>query len=187
MKRSVQATLSLGGSMRLVPAARSPLAVPPPAGQPDAAGPMELAAKRARTEVEAEQQVSAAKPVVPETKPPQKIKKEVTTHVPWVKVNLRILYGGIAIAADLAITKITALAAEGMKHKRILYTPKQKESAISKTSSLSLKPAQAAKLLNAVAGYEKLDRSTMARGGSTTARKFAIVPSRRARSRERYF
>ena len=53
MKRSVQATLSLGGSMRLVPAARSPLTVPPPAGQPDAAGPMELAAKRARTEVEA--------------------------------------------------------------------------------------------------------------------------------------
>ena len=47
MKRGTQATLSLGGTMRLVPAARSPLAVPSATDQPDAEGPMEQAAKRA--------------------------------------------------------------------------------------------------------------------------------------------
>ena len=43
MKRGTQATFSLGGTVRLVPAARSPLAVPPATDQPDAEGPMELA------------------------------------------------------------------------------------------------------------------------------------------------
>ena len=38
MKRGGQMTLSLGGSMRLVPASRSPLAVPAATGQPDAEG-----------------------------------------------------------------------------------------------------------------------------------------------------
>ena len=38
LKRSGQMTLSLGGSMRLVPASRSPLAVPAATGQPDAEG-----------------------------------------------------------------------------------------------------------------------------------------------------
>ena len=46
MKRGGQLTLSLGGTMRLVPASRSPLAVPASTGQPDAEGPMELAAAR---------------------------------------------------------------------------------------------------------------------------------------------
>ena len=36
MKRGGQMTLSLGGSMRLVPASRSLLAVPAATGQPDA-------------------------------------------------------------------------------------------------------------------------------------------------------
>ena len=47
MKRGGQLTLSLGGTMRLVPTSRSPLAVPAATGQPDAEGPMEQAAKRA--------------------------------------------------------------------------------------------------------------------------------------------
>ena len=38
MKRGGQLTLSLGGTMRLVPASRSPLAVPAATGQPDAEG-----------------------------------------------------------------------------------------------------------------------------------------------------
>ena len=46
MKRGGQMTLSLGGSMRLVPASRSPLAVPAATGQPDAEGPMEQARQR---------------------------------------------------------------------------------------------------------------------------------------------
>ena len=63
MKRGGQMTLSLGGSMRLVPASRSPLAVPAATGQPDAEGPMEQAAKRAKlTEVDPELQVPAAQP-----------------------------------------------------------------------------------------------------------------------------
>ena len=54
MKRGGQLTLSLGGTMRLVPASRSPLAVPAATGQPDAEGPMEQAAKRAKLTREVE-------------------------------------------------------------------------------------------------------------------------------------
>ena len=64
MKRGGQLTLSLGGTMRLVPASRSPLAVPAATGQPDAEGLMEQAAKRAKLtrEVDPELQVPAPQP-----------------------------------------------------------------------------------------------------------------------------
>ena len=47
MKRGGQMTLSLGGSMRLVPASRSLLAVPAATGQPDAEGGAGCQARRA--------------------------------------------------------------------------------------------------------------------------------------------
>ena len=97
------------------------------------------AAGWARTEVDPGLQVPAAKPATLAVQPEKKNnkKQKAATHVTWVSVNLRILYGGIAIAADLALSRVSALMAEGMKTKRIKYNPTQRSSAITKTSGLA--------------------------------------------------
>ena len=180
MKRGGQLTLSLGGTMRLVPASRSPLAVPAATGQPDAEGPMEQAAKRAKlTEVDPELQVPAAQPATLAAQPQQKkikstLKKEkVATHVTWVKLKLRILYGGIAIAADLALTRVGLLSQQlmhvaGFIALSLFCCERENATNGSSMSHLRQRPTRGANIA--------------ARGGSTTARKFAIVPSRRARA-----
>ena len=110
MKRGGQMTLSLSGSMQLVPASCSALAVPAVTGQPDADGPMELAAKRARTEVDAGLQLPAANPATLAAKPEEKKEKKQkpATHVTMVHLNIRILYAGMAIAVDLSLGKVSA-------------------------------------------------------------------------------
>ena len=62
--------------------------------------------------------------------------KSAVKVVSVVKLNLRIVGGGLAVTATLGVSKCNALAVVGVKERRRVYLANQKASAIAKTTSM---------------------------------------------------